>query len=106
MSKYIDDLIEKHAPYETYLMSFPQAAAAIREAMEEQKRLDNEWHPWPEGGCETDNRMFVAVNDGLEQWVTIAYLSDFSGRWIEDNGDAIDEEVTHWRELPPGPEDV
>jgi hypothetical protein len=38
MNKYIDDLIEKHAPYETYLISFPQAAAAIREGMEKQAK--------------------------------------------------------------------
>jgi hypothetical protein len=38
MSKYIDDLMEKHSPSDPYLMSWPQAAAAIREAMEDQRK--------------------------------------------------------------------
>ena len=33
MNKYIDALMEKHSPSDPYLMSWPQAAAAIREAM-------------------------------------------------------------------------
>jgi len=37
MNEYIDNLIERHAPNDPYLMKRPQAAAAIREAMAAQR---------------------------------------------------------------------
>ena len=37
MNKYIDALMERHSPSDPYLMSWPQAANAIREAMEGQR---------------------------------------------------------------------
>ena len=72
-------------------------------------RLERDrWHLWPEEMCGSYD-CFIAVKDGRERWTSNAYFDHMHRIWryADDiEGRAVTGTVTHWRELPPGPEDV